>query len=1347
MNKLFNHLAISFIRIVFLIAALATLSVQTLRPQSLVSRLFTTDRELPSSLVNDIVQDSDGNIWIATEVGLVCFNGAGFVPYLNSKDNPHSLCHNFVRCLGLDKEGHLLVGTIDGLQVFRPETQDFSLRARYADGAELRGNVAGLCLRSNGELWVCGNVSCCARVTADNEVQIYSNPLTGVIDLTQEIVDDPQGIGWLNQEYKEIYRVFPDGSTQRVTQRGPSGEEQGLEFSTLAVGLDGLLYAGGERPGLYRYDVKQEKFVLLSSPDATFVIRDIHPLYDGRMLLGTDGDGLMTYDYTTGTIASYDFDNANINSTDQKVHCIYVDSDETLWLGLFQRGVATLSRRMQVFNYYGSKSHFRDCIGDKCVTHVLRDADGRMWVSTDGGGIYCVDDEGHQLHAFPSTGNMGEVPTSVISIYEDSKRRFWVGSFHQGANLLDTRTGRCTPVPLADHSDVSNIYDFAEDEEGCLWCASMGNGLLCYDEQKRMLVQAPCSIATLWATCLFYDPLTRLLFVGSYNGLHVVDTRHPEKNAQQYIPESVINSISSYDAQNLLLATDMGVFLLDKSTRTATLLPTPDGVQNLLCYAALPDGKGNFWVSGSQGLACQNLSSGEITLFSVHDGLQGNEFYKNACWSDADGTLWFGGTMGLTFFHPWNMQKDETPFTVHVVGLHINSTFFSKRDTYNLDYEDNSFTITMGLHPLMMTYRGRYSYRMDGDEWVCLPDGVNQVSFNHLSSGRHTFYCRASFDGRRSEVTSVTICVGYPWYLSFWALLVEFSILALIGYLIFSLILHRRAVRNRLAEHVQAEAVKEAKLQFFMNISHELRTPMTLIVSPLQKLINSDPDPGRQHSYGLMQRNANRILMLINQLMDIRKMDKCQVSLLCQETEVAPFIHNILRNFDDILNLKHIRSSFVSDIPEGLRMWIDHDAIEKVMVNLVSNAIKYTPEGGNIDLCLRLDPEHPTKALQILLTDTGVGIPAEDKDHIFDRFYQVRTGASNVHLGTGIGLNLTHSLVQLHRGTIVVEDNPNTRGTRFIITLLLGSGHLRPEEMRAPDPGPESVPAVEPSEADITTVSIANAVLSETVASSESVKPNSRRQIMVVDDDLEISQYIQQELSSRYRVSLYHNGREALDALLRQAPDLVISDVMMPEMDGNTLCAKIRQNVRISHLPIILLTARDREEDRLSGLEIGADAYLTKPFSIDLLITTVQNLLRSHDRLRNTFSGHQLPVDRIKTPDSKSPDERLLERVNRIIASHIADTSLSAESVAHEVGLSRVHLYRKLKELTNQSARDYIRNIRLAKAAEILSQKKVAVAEVAQLVGFSNPSNFATSFKEVYGMTPTQYMEENRSKE
>lgn len=1331
---LVNSLRLLAVALAFLIGNVFTVPVYALS-----SLLFTTDRELPSSLINDIIEDADGNIWVATEVGLSRFDGSNFVTYLNKQDDPHSLCNNFVRCLGLDKEGHLLVGTIDGLQYFRSQTQDFSLRATNAAGEELRGNVADLCLRSNGELWVCGNTTCCARVINNEEVVIYDNPLTGVINMTQGIVDDPQGYGWLNQEYRELFRVSPDGKATRITEIGPDGVEEGIQYSTAVIGIDGQLYIGGERPGLYRYDAQAERFVYLCPPDVSFIVRDILPLYDGRMLIGTDGDGLLSYDYTTGDFASYDYDNVRINSRHQKVHCLLADRNEGLWLGLFQCGVVTMSSRFQPFRYFGSKTHLYDCIGDKCVTHILRDADDKMWVSTDGGGIYCINDQGQQLRAYPATGNQGEVPTSVISIFEDRKRRFWVGSFHQGASLLDRRSGRCTPVHVYDHPEACNIYDFAEDEDGQIWCASMGMGLLQYDEQLRMLVPAPCSVATSWATSLFFDPMTRLLFVGSYNGLQVVDTRRPETVAVQYLPECVVNAIETYDTQYVMLSTDQGVYLFDKISRTSRILPPPEVGQSVMCYAAQTDGKGNIWVSGSQGLGFQDLSTGTVAHYTVHDGLQGNEFYKNASWRDSDGTLWFGGTMGLTSFHPWTMPQDETPFRPRVVGLQYNDTNLAMSDVYHLKYEDNSFTLTMGLHPLMLTYRARFSYRMDDDEWVTLPERVNHVSFNHLSPGHHTFYFRASVDGRGSEPSAVTIDIDYPWYLSWWALLILASVVAVFGALIFYQLRHRRVVRARLAQHVQAEAVKEAKLQFFLNISHELRTPMTLIVSPLQKLINTDPDADRQRSYNLMQRNANRILMLINQLMDIRKMDKRQMTLLCQETEVASFILSTCQNFDDILALKHLSSDFVNKLPEGQRAWLDHDAVEKIVVNLISNAIKYTPDGGRLDVLLRLDPEHPDKAFQILVTDTGVGIPREDKEHIFDRFYQVRTG--NIHMGTGIGLNLTHGLVKLHYGSISVSDNPAGRGTQFVITLPLGNSHLKPEEMRSSNPITDSASTPTSSPVSITTVSIANAVLADTVQVEEG-KPNSRRQIIVVDDDDEIGRYIVQELSAYYRVQLYHNGREALDAILRQAPDLVISDIMMPEMDGVTLLTKIRQNVRISHLPIILLTAKDREEDRLSGLEIGADAYITKPFSIDLLYKTTQNLLRSRDRLRNTFSGQQLPVDQIETPDSKSPDERLLERVNRIIASHIADTSLSAESVAREVGLSRVHLYRKLKELTNQSARDYIRNIRLAKAAEILSQKKVAVAEVSQLVGFANPSNFATAFKEVYGMTPTQYMEE-----
>ena len=537
-------------------------------------------------------------------------------------------------------------------------------------------------------------------------------------------------------------------------------------------------------------------------------------------------------------------------------------------------------------------------------------------------------------------------------------------------------------------------------------------------------------------------------------------------------------------------------------------------------------------------------------------------------------------------------------------------------------------------------------------------------------------------------------------------------------------------------EHIHAEQLNEAKLQFFINISHEIRTPMSLIISPLQKLMATDYDTERQQSYNIIYRNAERLLRLVNQLMDIRKIDKGQMQLKFQETDIVSFIQDLHYTFAYKANTKHIKLDFHSEVKE-LKAWIDPKNFDKVILNILSNAFKFTPENGNIQIRLRTGnyPDAAEKALshyfEISIEDDGIGINETELERIFDRFYQIRNSQNNSNIGTGIGLHLTRSLVELHHGSITVENNQGTPGCRFIVRLPLGKEHLKPEDI--------DNSAVKQDSVHITTA-LPTTPLIETPPKTHS---KSKYRVLIVEDDDEIRRYICQELGRDFHMQECRNGKEAFTYILKKTPDLIISDIMMPEMDGMTLCSKVKQNINTNHIPVILLTAKSREEDNLEGLSIGADAYITKPFSIEILRQSTFNLIKSRERLRNNFQGSQTQKERMQELEIESPDERLLDRIMKVINDNIANPELNVEMVAETVGISRVHLHRKLKELTNQSTRDLIRNLRLKQAATLLAKKRQSINEVAALTGFTNVAYFSTAFKELYGMTPTAYMEQN----
>ena len=666
----------------------------------------------------------------------------------------------------------------------------------------------------------------------------------------------------------------------------------------------------------------------------------------------------------------------------------------------------------------------------------------------------------------------------------------------------------------------------------------------------------------------------------------------------------------------------------------------------------------------------------------------------------------------------------------------IVTTSVTNSDKFHLSHKDNSFSIELSAMEFYSPERISYSYTFNSNTWVNLQSGVNRISFSELTPGIYHFQVKARDYNSYSEIKKLTIIISPPWYVSWWAKTIYCLTAVIITIFIIVQIRQRYRARQEMLEHIHAEQLNEAKLQFFINISHEIRTPMSLIISPLQKLMATDYDTERQQSYNIIYRNAERLLRLVNQLMDIRKIDKGQMQLKFQETDIVSFIQDLHYTFAYQANTKHIKLDFHSEVKE-LKAWIDPKNFDKVILNILSNAFKFTPENGNIQirLCTGNDPNAAEKALsryfEISIEDDGIGINETELERIFDRFYQIRNSQNNSNIGTGIGLHLTRSLVELHHGSITVENNQGTPGCRFIVRLPLGKEHLKPEEI--------DNSAVKQDSVHITTA-LPTTPLIETPPKTHS---KSKYRVLIVEDDDEIRRYICQELGRDFHMQECRNGKEAFTYILKKTPDLIISDIMMPEMDGMTLCSKVKQNINTNHIPVILLTAKSREEDNLEGLSIGADAYITKPFSIEILRQSTFNLIKSRERLRNNFQGSQTQKERMQELEIESPDERLLDRIMKVINDNIANPELNVEMVAETVGISRVHLHRKLKELTNQSTRDLIRNLRLKQAATLLAKKRQSINEVAALTGFTNVAYFSTAFKELYGMTPTAYMEQN----
>ena len=1296
--------------------------------------LYTTENNLPSSLVNQVEESADEMIWISTEDGLCRFDGSQFVTYTYEPNNPHSLQNNIVRTICTDEDGHVLVGTRAGVQMYRPETDDFTTIICDTLQGILASNISDLLRLANGDFIVSGTYTFTIRIDENGVPHAFSNPLTKGIRSSLRCCEDYNGNIWTTSSVHGVHRLDKEGNLEQIPL---SDDIKG--FNLLEIGPDGTMYMGGADRGLYKYNKVTRRVEEITGPKDFFRVRELRAVPGTlQMYVCTDGEGVKILDCGTARLTNFDFDDAQMEVGTQKVHSLTTTRNGDIWMALYQKGVLVISGNPFDFNYYGPHSLRYNNIGDRCVTSMIRSHDGMLWVGTDNGGVYGLDEGGETRAYYPCNTGPGSVPAALVTLFEDSRQRVWFGSYGQGGGLLDLKTGVCHYIPVENQrSNAINIYAYAEDGSGNLWAGSMGNGILKYDEERKTFVRQNLHPACNWIGSLCYDCGTGQLYVGSTNGLVIISQLDGEMKCDQYYPERVVYSVSRISATQISLSTNAGLIVFDTQKRSGRIYTVEDGFVTDNFFASQADGEGNLWVSSGKGISKLNLSQHTITNYTLREGLPFNEFYKNASMCDENGTIWFGGTQGISWFHPREIRKAETMVNARVVRFSTdqNNIMPDEHGIYNLEDRDRSFSIELATRPIMQTFSVTYLYALDDDAWLKLPPSVNRVTFSRISSGAHTFRFQIDVDGTLSPVESIQIVIARPWFLRWWALLLDLIVVGIVVWLVIQQLRRRYREKKIRIRHAREVAANEEKLQFYINLAHEIRTPMTLVVSPLQKLMLQDKDPERSRSYRIIDRNANRVLGLINEIMDLRKLDKAQMRLQCQRLSPAKLLEDLCDTVSDLTQERQITLKYNNFLPDGFVSWIDKGCFDKIVINLLSNAIKYTPRGGKITVESSLTPE---KMLGVSITDTGIGIDSEDKKHIFELFY--RSNVNNPHaMGTGIGLNLVKALIKLHHGKVLAEDNPEGQGTKLSFTLPTRTDAYKDKEKIT-----KEVRGAE-LEDNLNEVTIVKKSVGQTFDETSAGSNRNSRRVLVVDDEDEILNYLASELRPTYRVATCTNGREALEKLLENAEsyDLVVSDVMMPEMDGVELCRYIRSNVLLNHLPVVLLTAKTSDEDRLKSLEIGANAFISKPFNLEILLKTIKNLIDEHDRLRSSFSGLQLPTDKVDTPELQSPDQRLLQRILKVINENLSNPELTGEIIAEKVGLSRVHLYRKLKELTNQTARNYIRNIRLAKAAELLSQRKMSIAEVAYEVGFSSPNNFATSFKEMYGMTPTAYNEKH----
>ena len=1301
---------------------------------------FTSKQGLVNSCVQILYEDSRHHIWVGTRNGLNRYDGVKMNTYRHSDADPNSLMNNNVTCVLEYDPAHVLIGTADGIQSYNYATNQFSpVPFITTDNDTTQVYVSSICRLSGDKVVACLAGHGSGLIKKDAKGRLYAQQET--IYATNntspaQIFEDKDKNLWIINNEHHLYLKTPQGEKKIDVPEMPRN---------FCLSTSGKLYLGCEGAGLLVYNKQAGRFEPISDGESDYNLCTIRPWTNGRIFICTDGHGLKVYDEHTGKITQSNIQTNDFNLATSNVKDALSDVYGNVWVGVYWRGVMMKPINQSTFEYIGRNSITKNSIGINPVTAIAPSHDKKLWVATDHNGIYKISDNGtNSQHWNPA--EVKYMPSTVNTLTEDADGTLWLGGYTDGLWSMNTQTGTFT----RSHYNINRVFDITTDNTSDdIWIATLGMGFYRYNPHTDALVhytnhsgniQAASFLdPNLFAFCIL--PWKNILYVGTSNGLEVY-----QKDKEPLVPQkrflthfNILCMKLDQKKEYLWIGTTNGLHRLHIKTDSIKSYTEADGLPNSVVNSMEMQAD-NIWLGTGNGLSCFNTHRETFTNFWGEDGLQDNEF-GNCASASANGYLYFGGIGGITYFHQNNidnLKKATTSFKIQLVDFYLNNkavhrgdksgsyeildNYIDETSMVNLASNDNRFSIEIAA-PEAKNRHITYEYSFDGNNWQTQEGNTGHIIIQGLTPGLYHLKIRARSYQALSEERTLTITVHHPWYTSPLALLIYLAlgILALWG--LIHVIRRQVTARRVLMRHRQEREINEARIQFFMNISHEIRTPMTLIMAPLEKLMSMDRDEPHQRNYHLIHQNAKRILRLVNQLMDVRKIEKGQYRLEYTAIDIIPFIQNTCDVFSTVATQRTIDFQFLHDT-DSLHVKTDPDNLDKILMNLLSNAFKFTPDGGTITLKLEADRNY----LTFLVSDTGSGISDADKTKIFERFYSAEH--QNGYLGTGIGLNLTYLLVGLFKGTITVADNPAGQGTTFTIQLPYIAAKVKNEELMDTEEQEEEVTS---SHTPFVELPI------------EKLRGVKHRNVLIVEDDPAIRQYLHSELSHDMILTECANGAEGWE-YIQKNPDkvnLVISDRMMPQMDGLTLCQRIKQNPLTSHIPVILITALGSDADRIDGLQGGADAYVSKPFNIDVLRTTAINLMQSRLLLQGKYSTEQKTEEKLEKVEITSPDEHLMERVMRAINQNMDNPDLSVEMFADIVGISRVHFYRKIKELTGQSPRDFLKTIRLKEAARLLREKHLDITSVSDATGFKTLSTFSTSFKALYGMTPSEYQNAN----
>lgn len=1285
---------------------------------------YQVQHGLSNNIINCMLQDRSGFMWFGTRDGLNRFDGYSFRVFRDDADTPGSIGSSYVVSLAEDANGILWVGTYNG--IFRYDGTDETFE-QVPFTNDMR--ATNLNFGPDGDLWMFLNGRLVKYNTQLDTYQTYSISENGTLT---SLCLSPLGTVWITVSTGMLYELIVESGELKGYDMFSNSRNASIRNLTrvYASPTGDKIYVGTSVYGAKIFDVQTHTYKDILQDELwtnELCVQGFLQVADDELWIASE-NGLYIYTLSSGAytrIVKRPYDPYSL-STNSLYH-FFRDRENGIWIGTYAGGINYYSP-MQPFEKYYAYPAEHVMKGD-LVHDICTDRYGNLWIGTEDAGVNKLDKKtGRYTNYHPSGGPQSISRSNIHGLVSDGDK-LWIGSLNSievidipsgkvvkqymlpetchmvimkkissGQLLAGTSKGMYYYNEKTDHFDFMpkisisrRIQSITEDSKGILWLGTAGQGIFCYDPAT--------------------DECTEFILDGPLS-----------------FSDKVVNDIFEDDDYNLWFATFAGVKKYNRKDGGVTHYNIKSGMPSNTTFRILEDEQNGLWISTGNGLVNLIPQTGHIQVYTEDHGLITNQFNYNSSWKDADGRMYFGMVRGMISFIPEQLQLSQdkpkvflTKMSVFdkVTGTNIPAFPVSFTNQIELPYDQSTFSIDFSSLSYIAPNIAEYAFRMAGfdNNWTYLKN-AHTAYYTKLPPGKYTFEVRgANVSGTwNDEPTQLSIVILPPWWKSGTAIAVYTLLFITLCLSILYLFIERNSKRMqnslRLLEIRKEKELYDSKISFFINIAHEIRTPLTLIKSPLEKVMNETEIPERARAYLLtIEKNANRLLNLVNQLLDFRKTEMEGYRLAFVQTDMVSLIDDIIQRFKDTAEQRGLTFSVQCHI-KRLDVYIDKEACTKIISNLLTNALKYA--STQIILSLDFDRENSTLILEV--SNDGEQIPLNIRQKIFEPFF--RGEYSEHKQGTGLGLPLARSLAEMHRGSLELVDTGNAYIT-FKLCLPINQ--------------PDSIHFSEQVEEEQTE----NATTIQTEYELDPARPT----ILVVEDNEDLMDFIGQEANEYYNIVTASDGAEALLMLDDYSVQLIVSDIMMPVMDGFTLLKRVKSDIESSHIPVILLTAKNTTQSRLEGLELGADAYIEKPFSMDILLAQIANLLNNRNSMRNYYFNS--PVANMKSIASSKADEKFLERLNNIILEHINNIDLNVEMIADQMNISRPTLYRKINALSNLTPNDLIRITRLKKAAELILQGKMKIYEISEAVGFNSQSYFSRSFSKQFGMSPSQFAQQN----